>query len=241
MRVLIVAAFGMLAAAPAYGCQYLYTWAMETHDPATATPPAESMGRAFLAVFDVAEDSTEFGRLVAMLPVGSRAQMAHHTNYDMPADGHLLASDYMAGEGYVFDLRKAEKPRLLATFGNAGPYAHPHSFERIANGHTLATCQFNGAPDQRAGPWSNSTTRVTRYASVTPPIPKSNGSYAPTVCGSWRNLIGSSPAALTCCPMTNRAMSSRFGASLADTIYRRISDPEQQFANGSYRQNEWLK
>ena len=147
----IVAAFGMLAASPSYGSQYLYTWAMETHDPATSTPPAESMGRAFLAVFDVAEDSAEFGRLVAMLPVGSRAQMAHHTNYAMPADGRLFASDYMAGEGYVFDLRKPEKPRLVASFGDAGAYTHPHSFERMANGHTLATYQFKGAPDKRAG------------------------------------------------------------------------------------------
>jgi hypothetical protein len=77
--------------------------------------------------------------------------MAHHTNYDMPADGRLFASDYMANEGYVFDLRKPEEPRLVASFGNAGTYTHPHSFERIANGHTLVTYQFNGAPDKRAG------------------------------------------------------------------------------------------
>src|SRR5690348_17732650 len=45
-----------------------------------------------------------FGRLVAMLPVGTRGQMAHHTNYEMPRDGRLFASDYMSGEGYVLDL-----------------------------------------------------------------------------------------------------------------------------------------
>ena len=148
----LVAVSALLAAASAHaGSKYLYTWAMQTHDPATATPPADSMGRAFLAVFDVAEDSGEFGRLVAMLPVGKRAQMAHHTNYEMPADGRLFASDYRAAEGYVFDLRDPVKPRLLAGFGDAGPYTHPHSFERLANGHTLATYQFNGAPDTRAG------------------------------------------------------------------------------------------
>lgn len=148
----IVAAFGMLVAAPVHaGSHYLYTWAMETHDATTATPPAESMGRAFLAVFDVAEDAAEFGHLVAMLPVGTRAQMAHHTNYEMPAGGRLFASDYKAGEGYIFDVHDPRKPRLLANFGDAGAYTHPHSFERLANGHTLATYQFNGAPDQHAG------------------------------------------------------------------------------------------
>lgn len=148
----MMAALAILAAVPAHaGSHYLYTWAMQRLDPATATPPADSMGRAFLAVFDVADDSADFGRLVAMLPVGTRAQMAHHTNYQMPADGRLFASDYKAGAGYVFDLSDPLKPQLLATFGDAGRYTHPHSFERLANGHTLATYQFNGPPDERAG------------------------------------------------------------------------------------------
>ena len=79
------------------------------------------MGRDFLAVFDVAPESKEFGRLVAMLPVGERAQMAHHTNYRMPADGRLFASDYRSGQAFVFDLRDPAKPRLLASFADAGP------------------------------------------------------------------------------------------------------------------------
>lgn len=124
---------------------------METSAPSTPVPPAKSMGRDFLAVFDIGADSSDFGRLVAMLPVGTRAQQAHHTNYQMPADGRLFASDYMAGEGYIIDLREASNPRLVASFGDAGAYTHPHSFERLANGHTLATYQFKGAPDTLAG------------------------------------------------------------------------------------------
>ena len=140
-----------LAAPQLHASQYLYTWAMETTEPTTAVPPAESMGRAFLAVFDVAPDSSAFGKLVAMLPVGKRAQMAHHTNYAMPADGRLFASDFRAGEAYVFDLRDPAKPKLSATFTQAGPYTHPHSFAALANGHTLATYQFKGEPDEQAG------------------------------------------------------------------------------------------
>lgn len=145
-------ALALLAATPiARASQYLYVWAMETHDPTAALPPAASMGRDFLAVFDVALESKPFGRLVAMLPVGERAQMAHHTNYAMPADGRLFASDYQSGRGYIFDLRDPPKPKLTASFGDADAYTHPHSFEYLSNGHTLATYQFKGAPDTSAG------------------------------------------------------------------------------------------
>lgn len=141
----------LVASTAAHTSDYLYAWAMETRDPSVPVPPAASMGRDFLAVFDVAPQSRQFGRLVAMLPVGERAQMAHHTNYSMPQDGRLFASDYQAGEGYVFDLRVPAKPQLAARFSDAGAYTHPHSFERLANGHTLATYQFKGSPDDAAG------------------------------------------------------------------------------------------
>ena len=98
----------LLAAAPAPSqSRYLFTWAMETKETAYADPMSrepQGMGRDFLAVFDIAPDSDDFGRLVAMLPVGSGAQMAHHTNYEMPPDGILFASDYKSGDSFVFNL-----------------------------------------------------------------------------------------------------------------------------------------
>jgi hypothetical protein len=137
--------------APAQAGDFLYVWGMETHDPSKAMPAAETMGRDFLAVFKVTQHSADFGKLVAMLPVGAKAQMAHHTNYEMPADGTVFASDYMAGDGYVFDLKQPTNPKLVATFEAAGPYTHSHSFDRLLNGNTLATYQFKGQPDVAAG------------------------------------------------------------------------------------------
>jgi hypothetical protein len=130
---------------------YLFVWGMETRDPSTAMPPASSMGRDFVAVFDVRPNSRHFGKLLAMLPVGDRGQMAHHTNYEMPADGRLFASDYMSGQNYIIDLTKALRPRIAATFADAGPFTHAHSFARLPNGHTLATYQFRGTPDREPG------------------------------------------------------------------------------------------
>jgi hypothetical protein len=141
----------MALSVSARASDYLYVWGMETRDPSKPMPAPETMGRDFLAVFDVRSSSRDFGKLIAMLPVGTKAQMAHHTNYEMPADGRLFASDYMAGEGYVFDLKAPDHPKLLADFSAAGAYTHAHSFERLSNGNTLATYQFKGQPDVAAG------------------------------------------------------------------------------------------
>lgn len=150
-RLLGLASLLIGLSASARAGDYLYVWGMETHDPSKAMPAPETMGRDFLAVFDVRDSSPDFGKLIAMLPVGTKARMAHHTNYEMPADGHLFASDYMAGEGYVFDLKEPGRPRLVADFSTAGPYTHAHSFARLPNGNTLATYQFKGQPDVAAG------------------------------------------------------------------------------------------
>lgn len=146
MRSLGLACSLLAMSAPAWAGDYLYVWGMETRDPSKPMPAAETMGRDFLAVFDVRPSSEAFGKLISMVPVGTKAQMAHHTNYDMPVDGRIFASDYMSGEGYVFDLKQPTKPKLVAGFGTAGPYTHPHSFDRLPNGNTLATYQFKGSP-----------------------------------------------------------------------------------------------
>lgn len=151
MRSLALAFSLFAVSSPAQAGNFLYVWGMETRDPSKPMPPAETMGRDFLAVFDVNSTSPDFGKLIAMLPVGTKARMAHHTNYDMPADGRLFASDYMSGEGYVFDLKEPAKPKLVAGFAAAGPYTHSHSFDRLPNGNTLATYQFKGEPDVAAG------------------------------------------------------------------------------------------
>lgn len=150
-RLLGLACLLMTVSTSARAGDYLYVWGMETRDPSKPMPAPDTMGRDFLAVFDVRSSSRDFGKLIAMLPVGTKAQMAHHTNYEMPADGRLFASDYMAGDGYIFDLKEPGRPKLLAHFSAAGAYTHAHSFDRLPNGHTLATYQFRGQPDVAAG------------------------------------------------------------------------------------------
>jgi len=125
--------------------QYLIAWGMETR-----VYPGDRAGHDFLAVFNIG-DPANFGRLVAMVPVPTRSEMAHHTNYTIPPNGMLFANDFMAARSYVFDVRNPLEPRLAASFGNAGPYTHPHSFAYLSNGNTLATYQQAGADDTAAG------------------------------------------------------------------------------------------
>ncbi|MGH9482709.1 MAG: hypothetical protein ACRD1L_11530 [Terriglobales bacterium] len=113
---------------------------------AALTGPADAArrGRDFLAVLDVSPKSPTYGRLAAMVPVSAVAAMPHHTNYALPADDRLFANDFTAGRTFIFNLADSVHPRLAAEFGAAGNYTHPHSYVRLANGHTLATFQQSG-------------------------------------------------------------------------------------------------
>ena len=145
MRLLIIAFAFVLIAPAAPHQQYLVSWAMETR-----VYPGNREGHDFLAVLDIT-DGPQFGRVVAMLPVPTLAQMAHHSNYDIPPNHMLFVNDFMAGRSYIFDLRDPMHPRVAASFEAAGPYTHPHSFAYLSNGNTLATYQQKGDDDSTAG------------------------------------------------------------------------------------------
>lgn len=134
----IALALLLLAVIPAPPAQsrYLVAWAMESNG---TTNRGDGSGHDFLAVYDIG--ASHFGALVAMLPVPTRAHMAHHADYVLPPNRMLFANDFLQGESYVFDLRNPRKPRIAASFRDAGLYTYPHSFAALSNGDTLATYQ----------------------------------------------------------------------------------------------------
>ena len=105
----------------------------------------------FLAVVDADASSPSYGRVLKSLSVGVPTSMAHHTDYQMPENGILFANDYDSGLTFRFDLRNPQFPALLGHFGDAGPYTHPHSFARLANGNVLSTYQTKGQGNKEAG------------------------------------------------------------------------------------------
>ncbi len=104
----------------------------------------------YLAVIDADPASKTYGKLVTALPVGAVGTQPHHTEYDFPADGILLANGWASSTTFVFDLRAPASPKLMNTFTNVGAYSFPHSFARLPNGHVLAT--FQGAGRSYAPP-----------------------------------------------------------------------------------------
>jgi hypothetical protein len=118
-------------AEPRAGSRYLFAWAGD----------ADGRESDFLAVIDVDPRSPTYASVVATLPVGATGSRPHHTEYAMPATGELWANGFAAGRTFRFDLRDPTSPRLAGSFGDAGPFGHPHSFARLPNGHILATFQ----------------------------------------------------------------------------------------------------
>lgn len=97
----------------------------------------------FLAVVDVDRRSASYGQVVRTLPAqGGRG--AHHVEYAMTTN-ELFANSFESGRTFVFDLGDPADPQLLNDFGDAGPFAHPHSFARTPTGTVLGT--FQGRAD----------------------------------------------------------------------------------------------
>jgi hypothetical protein len=111
--------------------RYLFAWAAD----------ADKQDSDFLAVIDVAPRSPTYASVVSTLPVGAKGTVPHHTNYEMPSDGMLWANGFASGQTFRFDLHDPKRPRFLASFGDAPPFSHPHSYARLANGHVIATFQ----------------------------------------------------------------------------------------------------
>jgi hypothetical protein len=127
-----VAACGAAPPEPSAGSGFLYVW----------TGDADEADADFLAVFDVRPGSPRYGELIATVPVESRGNWPHHTEYETTASSTtLFANGWATGRTFVFDVSQPDAPRLATSFTAAGGYAYPHSFTRLPNGNVLATFQ----------------------------------------------------------------------------------------------------
>lgn len=119
------------AAAPAKS-DYLFVWAGDSAEKSSD----------FLAVIDANPASAKYGSVVTTLPIGAIGTNPHHTEAEMPTNGHLLANGFHAGRTWLFDLTEPTRPKILIEFGDLAGYSHPHTFLRLSNGNVLATYQY---------------------------------------------------------------------------------------------------
>lgn len=179
LTVLALSACGPRPSGPVSAqAQYLYLWTASDD----ATQPD------FLAVLDVTEDGSRYGRLVATLPVPGHGNRPHHTEHEMPADGRLFANGFGSGQSFVFDLTNPVQPRIASQFGDIDGYSHPHSFLRLPNGNVLATFQMrHEAARVTAGGLVELTaagapvrSRSANYAGADPDLRVYSGAIVPT-------------------------------------------------------------
>jgi hypothetical protein len=111
---------------------YLFMWAGD----------AEYKSSDFLAVIDADPATARYGTVLAALPTGVAGTGPHHTEHEMPPNGHLLANGFHAGRTWLFDLSNPLEPRILASFADLAGFSHPHTFIRLPNGHVIATFQY---------------------------------------------------------------------------------------------------
>ena len=112
--------------------EYLFVWAGDSAEKASD----------FLAVIDANRASATYGSIVTALPIGAVGTHPHHTEAEMPANGHLLANGFHSGRTWLFDLADPTRPKILTEFGDRAGYSHPHTFVRLSNGNVLATYQY---------------------------------------------------------------------------------------------------
>lgn len=133
---LCIASLVVLAACPPTASpprsDYLFVWAGDSAEK----------GSDFLAVIDANPASVKYGSVVTTLPTGAVGTHPHHTEAEMPANGHLLANGFHAGRTWLFDLTQPARPKILTEFGDRAGYSHPHTFVRLSNGNVLATYQY---------------------------------------------------------------------------------------------------
>lgn len=145
MRRILISVFTILCGAylGASSGSYLFLWAGD----------ADHKASDFLAVIDANPASAHYGTIVASIPTGVSGAHPHHTEHQMPVNGHLLANGFHAGRTWLFDLSQPLHPRILTSFGDVAGYSHPHTFIRLANGHVLTTFQYRaetgGMPHER--------------------------------------------------------------------------------------------
>lgn len=105
------------------------------------TGDADRQHQDFLAVVDVRSGTSNYGKVIRTIPVGSRANEPHHMDYSLRPNGELWASGLLTGRTFVFDVSDPPQIRLKRVDQPSRHRIHtpPHSYALLADGRTLAT------------------------------------------------------------------------------------------------------
>jgi hypothetical protein len=136
LRALLLAAtFWTTAGRNAGPSRHLYVWAGAGNDTA---------GRVdMMVVLDADPSSDRYGAIQAALTLDTLGRMPHHTELIAPIAGPLFANDYTGDKSFLVDFRQPDSPRFAGRVAAVPGGRRLHSFQRLPNGHVLATVQFS--------------------------------------------------------------------------------------------------
>ena len=155
---LLAATVAATSATPAHRqppTDLLFAWASD----------ADRKDSDFLAVIDLRTN-----QVITTVPVGQSGTMAHHTDYEMPSDGTLMANDFYGNRTWLFDLSDPLAPKVRWSVADVGPLSFAHSFARLPNGRIVATMQRGNHANETPGGIAEFETdgRLLRWASADP-------------------------------------------------------------------------
>lgn len=141
--------------------RYLFAW----------TGDEDREDSDFLAVIDLARDGDRYGSIVATAPVSEKGLWPHHTEHELGSSRMLFANGFSSNRNLLFDLRDPLRPLVSGRFNGAGSLSFLHSFERLPNGHVLATFQAQGPDNVSPGGIAelDETGRVVQFRSAADP------------------------------------------------------------------------
>jgi hypothetical protein len=106
----------------------------------------------FFAVIDVRPGSSLAGQVVSTTPIGMRASMPHHMEYELPASGNpVFANAHHHEATLLLDVSDPRAPVIEHTFGPPAPLRFGHDFARLPNGNLLLGFLRSEGPSPKAG------------------------------------------------------------------------------------------
>ena len=158
-------------AVDAPNARYLFAW----------TGDEDRAQDDFMAVVDLAPHGNRYGRIVATTPVGEKGLWPHHTEPLLDKKGLLFANGYAGNRSFLFDVRDAMHPKVVERFSGDTTLSFLHSFERLANGHVIATFQSHGPDNVSPGGIAelDEHGRIVRRASASDPLAADQATLRP--------------------------------------------------------------
>lgn len=99
---------------------------------------ADELDEDFITVLDVDPRSDRRGEPIGSTPIGHKASMVHHMEYDAPPKGEPIFMNAHHHElSLIVDITDPNAPKITKSFGPPSPLRFPHDYARTPQGTRL--------------------------------------------------------------------------------------------------------